>query len=50
MPEAEVRAAWTGDLDACAERFGVSAEAMRWRLYSFGLADAPNAMAQRGSA
>jgi Zn-dependent peptidase ImmA (M78 family) len=41
MPEDEVRAAWDGDPDACADRFGVSGEAMRWRLYSFGLGEAP---------
>jgi Zn-dependent peptidase ImmA (M78 family) len=41
MPEPEVRAAWDDDVERCAERFGVSGEAMRWRLYSFGLADAP---------
>jgi Zn-dependent peptidase ImmA (M78 family) len=41
MPEDEVRATWDGDPDACAEHCGVSGEAMRWRLYSFGLGDAP---------
>ena len=41
MPEPAVRSAWTGGPDACAERFGVSVEAMRWRLYSFGLGEAP---------
>ena len=41
MPEPEVRAVWAGDPDACAERFGVSGEAMRWRLYSFGLGERP---------
>lgn len=41
MPEADVRAAWNGDADECAERFGVSSEAMQWRLYSFGLGEAP---------
>lgn len=41
MPESAVRAAWATDLDACAEYFGVSGEAMRWRLYSFGLGEAP---------
>ena len=40
MPEDDVRAAWTGDPDACAAHFGVSGEAMRWRLYSFGLVEA----------
>jgi Zn-dependent peptidase ImmA (M78 family) len=46
MPEREVRTTWTGDVPATADRFGVSAEAMQWRLYSFGLTDAP---ASRGS-
>lgn len=41
MPEPDVRTAWNGDPDACAERFGVSGEAMRWRLYSFGLGGVP---------
>lgn len=41
MPEADVRAAWKGDADQCAQQFGVSGEAMRWRLYSFGLGDPP---------
>ena len=41
MPEPAVRAAWSGDEEKTAERFGVSEEAMRWRLYSFGLGDAP---------
>jgi Zn-dependent peptidase ImmA (M78 family) len=41
MPEEEVRAAWHGDPDVSAVHFGVSGEAMRWRLYSFGLGDAP---------
>jgi len=41
MPELAVRAAWDGDHAACAGRFGVSVEAMRWRLYSFGLGDPP---------
>ena len=41
MPENEVREAWATDPDACAECFGVSDEAMRWRLYSFGLGEAP---------
>ena len=41
MPEPAVREAWAGDVDACAATFGVSAEAMRWRLYSFGLGVAP---------
>jgi Zn-dependent peptidase ImmA (M78 family) len=41
MPEPEVRTAWSGDVTATAERFGVSAEAMQWRLYSFGLSTPP---------
>jgi len=41
MPEPEVRAAWSGDVAAAARVFGVSAEAMHWRLYSFGLATSP---------
>ena len=41
MPEPAVRQAWIGDEDACAQAFGVSTEAMRWRLYSFGLAEPP---------
>jgi Zn-dependent peptidase ImmA (M78 family) len=41
MPESAVRGVWTGDPDECADRFGVSGEAMRWRLYSFGLGEAP---------
>jgi IrrE N-terminal-like domain len=39
MPEPAVRLA-AGD-PAAADRFGVSSEAMRWRLYAFGLAEAP---------
>jgi Zn-dependent peptidase ImmA (M78 family) len=39
MPEAAVRSA-VGDPFA-ADRFAVSGEAMRWRLYSFGLAGRP---------
>lgn len=42
MPEAAVRSSFVGDADGCAERFGVSGEAMRWRLYSFGLGEAPS--------
>jgi Zn-dependent peptidase ImmA (M78 family) len=41
MPEPAVRGTFAGDADVCAARFGVSAEAMRWRLYSFGLGEAP---------
>jgi IrrE N-terminal-like domain len=39
MPEPEVRRAF-GEA-AMPTRFGVSDEAMRWRLYSFGLAERP---------
>ena len=40
MPEPAIRAGFSrgGDLAAS---FGVSREAMRWRLYSFGLAERP---------
>jgi hypothetical protein len=41
MPEAAVRSSFVGDADGCAERFGVSGEAMRWRLCSFGLGGKP---------
>ena len=43
MPEAAVREAWAAfpDRDELAERFGVSALAAQWRLYSFGLAERP---------
>jgi hypothetical protein len=43
MPEAAVREAWAAFADASqvAERFGVSALAAQWRLYSFGLAEKP---------
>jgi Zn-dependent peptidase ImmA (M78 family) len=37
MPEPAVRREWAGSIDACAARFGVSVEAMHWRLYNFGL-------------
>ena len=40
MPEDEVRAAATGG--EAAARFGVSGEAMAWRLYSFGLGERPS--------
>ncbi len=44
MPEAAVREAWAAspDGDEMAERFGVSALAAQWRLYSFGLAEKPS--------
>jgi Zn-dependent peptidase ImmA (M78 family) len=41
MPEPAVRGAWEGDPEACAEGFGVSGEAMRWRLYRSGLREVP---------
>ncbi len=43
MPEAAMRQAWAAfpDRDELAERFGVSALAAQWRLYSFGLAERP---------
>jgi len=43
VPEAAVRDAWAAfpDRDELAERFGVSALAAQWRLYSFGLAERP---------
>jgi hypothetical protein len=40
MPETDVRAEFYRGGDVAA-RFGVSGEAMAWRLYSFGLASAP---------
>jgi Zn-dependent peptidase ImmA (M78 family) len=41
MPEPAVRAAWEREpeIAACAERFGVSGEAMHWRLYDLGLVE-----------
>jgi hypothetical protein len=44
MPESAVRQAWAAfpDRDQLAERFGVSALAAQWRLYSFGLAGKPS--------
>ncbi len=41
MPEPAVRAAWEcePEIAACAERFGVSGEAMHWRLYNLGLVE-----------
>ena len=43
MPEAAVREAWAAfpTPPELAERFGVSALAAQWRLYSFDLADRP---------
>ena len=39
MPEPAVRDEWrrAADLDELARRFGVSEQAMHWRLYSFGV-------------
>ena len=44
MPEPAVREAWAAypDREALAERFGVSALAAQWRLYSFGLSAKPS--------
>jgi hypothetical protein len=44
MPEPAVREAWAAfpDRDRLAERFGVSALAAQWRLYSFGLSAKPS--------
>jgi IrrE N-terminal-like domain len=41
MPEQVVRDAWNAepDVDAVAERFGVSRLASHWRLYGFGLVE-----------
>jgi Zn-dependent peptidase ImmA (M78 family) len=43
MPEPAVRSAWadTWDIGRCARRFGVSASAIQWRLFSFGLVAEP---------
>ena len=43
MPEDQVREEWgrAAMVAELAARFGVSAQAMAWRLYSFGLAEAP---------
>jgi Zn-dependent peptidase ImmA (M78 family) len=37
MPKRAVREVFDGSAEACAETFGVSDEAMHWRLYSFEL-------------
>jgi Zn-dependent peptidase ImmA (M78 family) len=37
MPEELVRSTWESNPDAAAGRFGVSGEAMSWRLYNVGL-------------
>ena len=39
MPEDAVRVGWAGSIERCGETFGVSAEAMHWRLYNLGLVD-----------
>lgn len=39
MPEPAVRAAWSGSVADCAEAFGVSEEAMHWRLYNLRVVD-----------
>jgi Zn-dependent peptidase ImmA (M78 family) len=39
MPEAAVRAAFAGDAAAATMEFGVSDEAMAWRLYNLDLVD-----------
>lgn len=43
MPEEAVRSAWAGSIPESAERFGVSEEAMHWRLYNFRLVTEPPA-------
>jgi Zn-dependent peptidase ImmA (M78 family) len=40
MPEPAVKASWSGSIDACAVAFGVSDEAMHWRLYNLALVSA----------
>jgi Zn-dependent peptidase ImmA (M78 family) len=37
MPEPAVHEVFSGSFDGCAETFGVSEEAMRWRLFNLGL-------------
>jgi Zn-dependent peptidase ImmA (M78 family) len=39
MPREAVRAAWTGSALACANMFGVSEEAMHWRVYNLGIVE-----------
>jgi len=39
MPEHAVREVFAGSVDACAETFRVSEEAMHWRLINLGLVD-----------
>jgi Zn-dependent peptidase ImmA (M78 family) len=41
MPEAAVRDVFAGSVGECAEAFGVSEEAMRWRLFNFALVETP---------
>jgi Zn-dependent peptidase ImmA (M78 family) len=46
MPAEEVRGAWVGSVSACAKAFGVSGEAVHWRLYNLGLVtDQPSRIA-----
>jgi Zn-dependent peptidase ImmA (M78 family) len=40
MPAPAVRAMWSGSVGACAADFGVSDEAMHWRLYNLALVSA----------
>ena len=49
MPEPTVRDEfrWSTSVAALAARFGVSTEAMQWRLYSFDLAESPGAHGAR---
>ena len=37
MPKPAVREAWSGSIPECAQMFGVSEEAMHWRLFNIGL-------------
>ena len=39
MPETGVREEFATSVGGCAQAFGVSEEALRWRLYNLGLAD-----------
>jgi Zn-dependent peptidase ImmA (M78 family) len=41
MPEPAVKVAWAEEpeISECAEHFGVSSEAMAWRLYNLGLVE-----------
>lgn len=39
MPETGVREEFAASVGDCAQAFGVSEEALRWRLYNLGLAD-----------